>query len=75
MNGLYGGIWQVRLTIGTFRARVTELAQQCKERYASGERRPCLADQLCEQQESLQLTDHQISFLMVRDALVVRSEL
>ena len=39
------------------------LWQQCKDRYAAGIRRPCLADSVIQQQKELGLTDHQVAFL------------
>ena len=40
------------------------LWRQCKERNLAGDVRLCLADQLVLEQEELQLTDHQIAFLL-----------
>jgi hypothetical protein len=40
------------------------LLQQCKERYQSGQRRPCLADKIIAEQDQLGLKDHQIAFLL-----------
>ena len=40
------------------------LWRQCKERHLAGDVRPCLADELVSQQKELDLTDHQIAFML-----------